>query len=271
MTIYDHHNTFLPCKYRRWYYYIVERAIGQVRNKGTDCYYEAHHILPKSLFPDYKKEKWNIVLLTAKEHFVCHWLLVKMTSGIHRQKMYKALHRMSQTKDGKRIFTSTEYEIVRKYNRLFIIESNALNNTKASEKRKQTNIKKYGGTTPACSNIVLDRMKETKLSLYGDACYNNIEKTKMTNLSNYGVEYLFQRPETIKHIKDIHNEKYGCHYTQTEDYREKRKTTAKQKQERQIVLDIKHYCVVNKTVLTKGWWQKSDKDLIELYEKLKRD
>lgn len=271
MSIYNHHDTFLPCKYRRWYYCIVERAISQARNKSADCYFEAHHILPKSLFPDYKKERWNIVLLTAREHFICHWLLIKMTFGISRHKMYKALHRISQSKDGKKIFTSMEYEIVRKYNRAFMIENNPVNNLETKEKRKQTNIEKYGGAAPASSFTVRNKMKETKLDLYGDPCYNNREKTKTTNLMNYGVECSFQRPETIKLIKDIHNEKYGCHYTQTEEYRQKRKTTAKQKQDRQVVLDIKQYCKMNKITLTKGWWQKNDKDLVELYESLERD
>lgn len=32
-------------------------------------YFEFHHILPKSLFPNWIKRKSNIVALTAREHF----------------------------------------------------------------------------------------------------------------------------------------------------------------------------------------------------------
>lgn len=41
-------------------------------------YYEQHHILPKSLYPQYAKDKTNLVLLTAEEHFECHRLLVEI-------------------------------------------------------------------------------------------------------------------------------------------------------------------------------------------------
>lgn len=41
-------------------------------------YYERHHILPKSLYPQYEKDKTNLVLLTAEEHFECHKLLVEI-------------------------------------------------------------------------------------------------------------------------------------------------------------------------------------------------
>jgi hypothetical protein len=40
-------------------------------------YIERHHILPKSLFPQYKKDKWNIVSLSAKDHFLAHYYLHK--------------------------------------------------------------------------------------------------------------------------------------------------------------------------------------------------
>ena len=46
--------------------------------KRTDndyVYYEKHHITPKCMGGDDSKE--NLVLLTAREHFLCHWLLVE--------------------------------------------------------------------------------------------------------------------------------------------------------------------------------------------------
>ena len=44
--------------------------------KNTGFYYEKHHILPKCL--DGSNEKNNLVLLTAKEHYLAHHLLVKI-------------------------------------------------------------------------------------------------------------------------------------------------------------------------------------------------
>lgn len=41
-------------------------------------HFEFHHILPKSLFPNWTKRKSNVVPLTAREHFFCHQLLTKI-------------------------------------------------------------------------------------------------------------------------------------------------------------------------------------------------
>ena len=68
--------------YRHVYMLIIEHAKSEenlgIRAKGNGNYYERHHILPKSLFPNWKKRKSNLVLLTAREHFFCHQLLTKV-------------------------------------------------------------------------------------------------------------------------------------------------------------------------------------------------
>lgn len=69
--------------YRKVYMAIIAKAIKENRKKLSKdaenyVYYEAHHILPKSLFPAWKKRKSNIVLLTAREHFFVHQLLAKI-------------------------------------------------------------------------------------------------------------------------------------------------------------------------------------------------
>lgn len=79
--------------YRHIYMLIIERAKSEekseLRKRGNGEYYESHHILPKSLFPLWKKRKSNIVLLTAREHFFVHELLTKiyptpqMTYALH--------------------------------------------------------------------------------------------------------------------------------------------------------------------------------------------
>lgn len=98
-------------KYGIVYIKIIQKALKQNRvklkkNSGGYVYYEAHHILPKSLFKEYsdlKIHKWNKVLLTAREHFICHILLVKHYRKIKNTdadiKMSKAIRRLSQ--DGK--------------------------------------------------------------------------------------------------------------------------------------------------------------------------
>lgn len=76
---------FTQNKYTECYYRIINRA----KSRKIDAYTENHHILPKSLGGSNKKD--NLVKLTAKEHFVCHRLLVKMTCGDSKRKMSYAL------------------------------------------------------------------------------------------------------------------------------------------------------------------------------------
>ncbi len=52
---------------------IINKAISLNRVKCPDFYYEKHHILPKCLGGS--NEKNNLVLLTAKEHYLIHRLL----------------------------------------------------------------------------------------------------------------------------------------------------------------------------------------------------
>lgn len=52
---------------------IIEKAKSENRKKYNGIYYENHHIIPKSLGGSNKKN--NLVLLTAREHFLIHWLL----------------------------------------------------------------------------------------------------------------------------------------------------------------------------------------------------
>jgi hypothetical protein len=49
-------------------------------------YTESHHILPKAndMFPEYedfKKHPWNRIDLTARQHFIVHWILWKAFGG----------------------------------------------------------------------------------------------------------------------------------------------------------------------------------------------
>lgn len=43
----------------------------------VDGYTEDHHILPKSLFPQYRRTAWNIARLTARDHLYAHYYLYK--------------------------------------------------------------------------------------------------------------------------------------------------------------------------------------------------
>jgi|688.fasta_scaffold112031_1 hypothetical protein len=82
---------YLPNKYTTWYNNIIQRA--QSRVLSADTYTEKHHIIPRSL--DGNDLTSNLVRLTAREHFVCHLLLTKMTTGLHLRSMCYAAWQMT--------------------------------------------------------------------------------------------------------------------------------------------------------------------------------
>ena len=80
---------FTKNKYYHWYFSIIENA----RIRTIDLpYKESHHIIPKSIGGD--NTSTNLVNLTAREHFICHWLLTKFTNNDIKQKMSYALWMM---------------------------------------------------------------------------------------------------------------------------------------------------------------------------------
>ncbi len=102
-------------KYLKWYKNIITNAKYKNRVKGEE-YYESHHVIPKSLRKDLEKETNNLVLLTAREHFICHLLLPKFTFDEDMYKMLKAFEGMLnwKTKKQNRYVTSHIFEITRK-------------------------------------------------------------------------------------------------------------------------------------------------------------
>ena len=85
--------------YRHVYMLIIEHAKSEMRlglrpktsyyrKDFPEQYFEFHHILPRSIFPNWAKRNTNIVALTAREHFFCHQLLVKLYPG---KEMVRAL------------------------------------------------------------------------------------------------------------------------------------------------------------------------------------
>lgn len=89
--------------YQKVYDSIIDRARQEKRRKNQETYYEAHHIIPLCLGGDGKKSEWrsnpNIILLTAREHFICHWLLIRIYPS--NRKLSYALWTMCNVKDGK--------------------------------------------------------------------------------------------------------------------------------------------------------------------------
>ena len=86
-----------------YYLYKYIKFIKNCQQKNDDLtgYTEKHHICPKAktLFPEYSSFTlfpWNMVKLTARQHFIAHWMLARAYGG----EMWYALKMMRDCKNG---------------------------------------------------------------------------------------------------------------------------------------------------------------------------
>jgi hypothetical protein len=109
---------FIDNKYTHIYYKIIERS----KSRTIFDYKEKHHIIPKSLGGSNNED--NLVLLTAREHFICHLLLTKMTKGDAKSKMAMAVFYLTgrgKAKERNNIIKNSRlYENLRKEHALFV-------------------------------------------------------------------------------------------------------------------------------------------------------
>lgn len=130
-----------------------------IRNRRDNplkgCYLESHHIIPRSLGG--KDFITNLVSLTAREHFIVHWLLSKMfTDKVKKAKMIMAFAMMlvSAKNQNRYKFTSRQFQYLRE------LHSNSMKLLQAGEKNSQ-----FGKIwiTDGESNDRIDEQKELPL------------------------------------------------------------------------------------------------------------
>lgn len=102
------HRMFINNKYSVIYYNIINRAVNRV----LTGYKEKHHIIPRSFGGS--NDKTNLVNLTAREHYLAHWLLTKMCTSEYKSKMLYAFWRMNNNK--KYRFNSRAFETIKLQN-----------------------------------------------------------------------------------------------------------------------------------------------------------
>ena len=139
---------FLNNKYTKYYYDIINRA----KTRTLTDYKENHHIIPKCFFLEQSATGWltgdpdkdNTADITAREHFICHWLLTKMQpTSTQKAQMIYAFNMMSVTGDHQERYvtkiTSRAYE----KNKILLAETISKNNkgkTAWNKGRKETRI-----------------------------------------------------------------------------------------------------------------------------------
>jgi hypothetical protein len=164
------------------YLKIYNKITNNGKNRVLTGYTETHHIIPKCVGGT--NDEWNLVKLTAKEHFICHLLLCEIYPK--NKKLKFALWNMCNVSRDyqKRYKVSGKlYEIIRKeYSKSVTGKNNPRYGVKLTEDIKQkisnSRIGKYGGDkNPFFGKTHTDKTKE-KLKIYSSNRRHS-EETKM--------------------------------------------------------------------------------------------
>jgi len=112
-------------KYLSVYSALVNRATDRIGGISTKVamkrqanrvigYAEAHHIIPKSINPEYRLRRDNLVYLTPREHFICHLLLERIFRGTkEHSKMLYALNWISNKHKVKSVaYSELKYKFI---------------------------------------------------------------------------------------------------------------------------------------------------------------
>jgi len=140
---------FLDNKYTKVYYRIINRSIQRNHLKERNDGFQTHHIIPRSFGGT--DDPSNLVVLTYKEHRVCHRLLIEMVKGANRYRMMYAYKLFNAKYDTSKCPTPQIYCTPESY-----VKMSATRKARGSYKRGKDNI----FSTPEIIEQVRKRMVE---------------------------------------------------------------------------------------------------------------
>ena len=200
-------------KYSKTYFAITSNA----KQRITEGYSELHHIIPQSMGGSNDKD--NLVELTAREHFICHWLLVKMTEGDDRSKMLYALKGMKaenkyqqryQTKITARVYATYRAEYAKIKSNMMTGDSNCSRRPGVGEKIRQA---KLGVKRAAFSDEWIEKMAEKKRGSSNPRFGVEVTQSTRDKIREKATGRK-QSPETVAKkaaaIRGLHREKILC-------------------------------------------------------------
>jgi hypothetical protein len=183
-------------KYKKWYDQIIANGLA-VKLPG----YERHHILPKSLGGSDNES--NLIYITSREHFICHWLLTKIYPiGEEHWKMLNALRMMRaenknqyryNTKITSRVYAKIKEEYAKLQSERYSGENNPFFGKSHTKEAKQIISDANTGENNAMKRIEeREKMRQLKIGKKRDP-FSDEWKAKMSesasgeNNSRYGV------------------------------------------------------------------------------------
>lgn len=126
---------------------IYEKLIQSRSNQPLlkEEYYENHHIIPRCLGGT--DDPQNLIKLTAREHFLAHYLLTKIYPEEH--KLFYALLCMIRDPHSNRKYTSRVYELAKKqYAKMQSVRQTNNNMMWTEEAKKKTSERMKGDNNP---------------------------------------------------------------------------------------------------------------------------
>lgn len=185
-------------KFTNCYFFMIEKIKSENRKRfkyshNDYIYYELHHIVPKSLGGS--NEKLNLVLLTAKEHLIAHWLLSKMClNKDHHFKMLCAMNRLSNKDNHNLCFLANRYEEAKLERRKMLSEK--FSGEGNPQYGKKWTKDRYDNHHSLKGRIFSD---EEKQKIYGDRIGAKRTEATKNNIS----KNLKGKKKSAEHIKNM--------------------------------------------------------------------
>lgn len=190
--------------YLNLYKKIIKRAKkeNRIKMKKTDnnfIYYENHHIIPKCLCKNklWSNFSYNKVLLTAKEHFICHLLLTKIYPS---SEILWAFRRMEYNpKNGERIY-SKMFDIYRGKYKHNEETKKLLSNINSGKHLTEEQKEKISSSRKNNKNLG-DSYRGEKNGMYGKHLSDEAKKKISENSINYWKNMSKEKYERLMKIK----------------------------------------------------------------------
>lgn len=206
------------------YFKIYENLIEDAKkNPKPDSYKELHHIVPKCMGGE--NSKYNLVLLTARQHYLAHWLLYKM---YNTTELVHAWYSMSRIGNGQneRSINSHLFEYCKKRRNKILSErysgeGNNFFGKKHSDETKKKLSEIHSGKIYKTQEQINDWVKtvakkpksdehKSKISRKGLIMLQNLYTKEIVRVSKN--DELCNNPDWVNPRKLNPEQKYKCEY-----------------------------------------------------------
>lgn len=211
--------------YEKIYYDLIFKA--KIRKDTSGGYYEKHHIEPKCISNN--NEQYNLVKLTAREHYIAHRLLPKFIDKKYKRQMLNALYCMSLDRDGNRYITSKMFAVCREAKAeamrgRFVSNSTRDKLSLLNKGKKVTEETKLLQSKKAKERIASNKEKHQEISIKGSIArqslsepeklkiYEKVSKAQIGNKSNQVFYNNLIQMSEVEFEEYLQNKKYSDKY-----------------------------------------------------------